>query len=261
MSRFDKPMSWKPEIQVPSRDGQGNWQAWSGPVVQRSYFLPIHHTRSYRYPLIVWLHNDGFNENQVTQVMPHISLRNYVAVGVRGNRSADSSGHRYDWHDSAAAIGIAHDNVVDAVEEAADRFTIHPDRIVLAGYGAGGSMALRIAMRDPKRFAAAVSLGGRMPRGSIRNPNQLRNRRLPMLWQWGSENGQFTAEGIKADCQSAMAIGAQVEIRQYPGDDEMDTVVLSDLDRWVMRCVISGENVCDSGSDRWASSPTIYSNN
>lgn len=261
MSRFDKPMSWKPEIQSPPRGGQDNWQAWSGPVVQRSYFLPIHYTKNYRYPLIVWLHNDGFNENQVTQVMPHISLRNYVAVGVRGNRSADSTGHRYDWHDSAAAIGIAHDNVVDAAEEAADRFAIHPDRVVLAGYGAGGSMALRIAMRDPKRFAAAVSLGGRMPRGSIRNPNQLRNRRLPMLWQWGAENHQFTAEGLKADCQAAMAIGAQVEIRQYPGDDEMDTVVLGDLDRWVMRCVISGENVCDSDSDRWASSPTVYSNN
>lgn len=254
-------MSWKSEIQTRSQRGHADWQAWSGPAVQRSYFLPIHYTNQYRYPLIVWLHHDGFNEHQVTQVMPHISLRNYVAVGVRGNRSADSSGHRYDWHDSAAAIGIAHDNVIDAADEAAERFSIHPQRVVLAGYGAGGSMALRIAMRDPDRFAAAVSLGGRMPQGSIRNPNQLRQRRLPMLWQWGTQNPEFTADGLKTDCQAAMAINAPVEIRQYPGSDEMDTVVLSDLDRWVMRCVISSENVCDSPDDCWTTSPTMYSNN
>lgn len=280
MSRFDKPMSWNksssdsPAWQSanecsadssPHQTPAASWRAWStdwsSAKAQRSYFLPIHYTKNYKYPLVVWLHSDGFNENQVSQVMPHVSLRNYVGVGVRGNRAADSDGHGFDWHQSPAAIGIAHDNVVDAAEEAADRFSIHPDRIVLAGYGSGGTMAMRIAMREPHRFAAAVSLGGRMPQGAIRNLNQLRRRRLPMLWQWGAENANLTTQSLTADCQAAMSIAAPVEIRQYPGTDEMDTVVLADTNEWIMRHVIGGEQVCGNDSERWATSPTAYSNN
>ncbi len=224
----------------------------------RGFFLPIHYSSGYRYPLIVWLHNDGFNENQINHVMPHVSLRNYVGVGVRGNRAADSMGHRFDWHDSPAAIGIAHDNIVDATDEAIDRYSIHDRRIVLAGFGAGGTMAIRIAMRDPRRFAAAVSVGGRMPQGSIRNLHELRKRRMPMLWQWASQNENYTTDGLKVDCQSAMAIGAKVQVRQYPGTDEMDTVVLSDINRWIMQEVVSVESEPD---DQWATTPTAYSSN
>ena len=120
-------------------------------------------------------------------------------------------------------------------------------------------MALRIAMRQPDRFAAAVSLGGAMPQGAIRNINQLRQRRLPMLWQWGGANESFTSENLKSDCQMAMTIGGQVEVRQYPGDDEMDTVVLKDIDDFIMRRIVSQSSAVDS--DRWSSSPTAYSAN
>ncbi|TWU56128.1 alpha/beta hydrolase [Rubripirellula reticaptiva] len=282
MSRFEKPMSWKfSGSQLPgsasqepgagnSHDGRDHAESgnskqsrlasgqWEQVRSKRTFFLPVHYSPGYSYPLIVWLHCDGFNENQIEQVMPHISLRNYVGVGVRGNRAADSSGHRFDWHDSRAAIGIAHDNVIDAAEEAADRYSVHSSRIVLAGFGTGGTMAMRIAMRDPSRIAGAISVGGRMPQGAIRNLSQLRARRMPMLWQWARENKNYTDEGLKVDCQAAMAIGSKVEIRQYPGDDEMDTVLLADLDRWVMQEIVS---VPSDSSDRWSTKPTAYSNN
>jgi phospholipase/carboxylesterase len=118
---------------------------------------------------------------------------------------------------------------------------------------------MRIAMREPDRFAGVVSLGGRYPSGSIRNVIQLRARRMPMLWQWGRQNPDFQTDLLKSDFRSLMAIGGQVEVRQYPGDDEMDTVVLADLNDWIMRRIVSGSAVTDS--DCWATSPTAYSNN
>ena len=80
-----------------------------------------------------------------------------------------------------------------------------------------------------------------------------------MLWQWGSENTNYNDLNLKADCQLSMAIGSRVEVRQYPGDDEMDTVVLRDVDDWIMRQIIAESTIADS--DRWATSPTLYSNN
>lgn len=233
--------------------------SWARLTGQRSFFVPLHYVESYEYPLIVWLHSNGFNENQIDHVMPHISLRNYVGAGIRGNQAADSSGHQFNWHHSPAGIAASHDAVSEAVEEANERFSIHGSRIVLAGYGAGGTMAMRIAMRDPQRVAGAISIGGRMPQGAIRNLHELRRRRLPMLWQWAELNPHYTARNLQTDCRSAMTVGCDVEVRQYPDDDEMNTVVLRDIDDWIMRRIVSGSSV--TTSDRWASSPTAYSSN
>lgn len=254
-----QPSSSNPDDETPQETSFFAAESWSHLTSHRSFFLPLHYTPSYNYPLIVWLHNNGFNENQIDHVMPHISVRNYIGVGIRATKAADSVGHRFDWHNSPAGISATQEAVSQAIEDAQERFSIHSSRIVLAGYHDGGTMALRIALREPERFAGAISLGGRMPQGSIRNLQQLRQRRLPMLWQWGSENTNYNDLNLKADCQLSMAIGSRVEVRQYPGDDEMDTVVLRDVDDWIMRQIVAESTIADS--DRWATSPTLYSNN
>lgn len=146
------------------------------------------------------------------------------------------------------------------MEEAVERFAVNRSRIVLAGYQDGGTMALRIALRDPDRFAGVISMGGRMPQGGIRNLQQLQQRRIPMLWQWALSNSGYTAANFKSDCQSVITTGSQVEVRQYPGDDEMETVALRDIDDWIMRRLVSSSTK-SAGADRWATSPTAYSSN
>ena len=271
MSRFHSSMSWNAASSTGSTDpdsitdesARGTFRledvSWSSLATHRSFFLPLHYTPSYQYPLLIWLHSNGYNENQIDQVMPHISLRNYIGVGIRGTFATDSAGHRFQWRESPASLAAAHDSVADSIDECVDRFNVHPQRIVLAGYGTGGTMAMRIAMREPERFAGVISLGGRFPSGCIRNVTQLRERRMPMLWQWGRLNPQFSNDGLKSDFRSLMLIGGQVEVRQYPGEDEMDSVVLSDLNDWIMRRIVAHSSVADS--DQWTTSPTAYSNN
>ena len=276
MDRLHKSMSWSQPTESESDKQKSHnypWDSdeadsnasfglahtWSHNTAHRSFFLPLHYAENHQYPLLVWFHSNGFNEHQIDQVMPHISLRNYVGVGIRGTKAADSIGHRFGWHHSPAGIATTQEAVMEAIEAAADRFSINTTRVVLAGYREGGTMALRTAMREPQRFAGVISLGGRMPNGSIRNFHQLRQRRLPMLWQWGTDNKQYNNQNLKVDCQTSMAIGSRVEVRQYPGDDEMTTIALHDLDEWIMRRVVAESSIQDS--DRWASSPTLYSSN
>ncbi len=226
----------------------------------QTFFVPVHYEPNYRYPLIVWLHSDGFNENQIDHVMPHVSTRNYLATGVRGTRAADSAGHRFDWHQSSTAIDAAHDKVLCAIDETCDRYSVHPDRIVLAGYRSGGTMAMRIAMRQPGLVAAVASLGGPMPRGGkvLSNLSSLRERRLPMLWQVATAAAGFDSHSLKTDIQSAMLVRAKVEIRQYADDDEMNTAALSDLNHWIMSRIVNRE---PPSAEQWQSSPACFSSN
>ena len=226
-----------------------------------TFFVPLHYEPKYRYPLIVWLHSDGFNENQVNQIMPHISGRNYLATGVRATRSMDAVGHQFQWHSGSTAIEQACFRVEQAIDEAQDRFSVHPDRIVLAGYESGATMALRIAMRIPNLVSAAISMGGRMPYGAGTHANlhELRARRLPMLWQCALEHADFSEKDLNSDLRSALMIRSRVEVRGYKDDDVMNTAALSDINHWIMNHVVNG---APFGQDnRWETSPVGFSDN
>jgi hypothetical protein len=56
-----------------------------------------------------------------------------------------------------------------------------------------------------------------------------------------------------------LSIGGELEIRQYPGDDEMTTVALRDIDQWIMRRIVAGTSIRDA--EPWASEPIAYSRN
>ena len=48
-----------------------------------------------------------------------------------------------------------------------ERFHVHRERVFLAGYESGGTMACASPCGIPSRFAAAVSIGGPFPQGTL----------------------------------------------------------------------------------------------
>jgi phospholipase/carboxylesterase len=235
--------------------------SWSAALCNQTFFVPLHYERNYAYPLIVWLHSDGFNENQICHVMPHVSKRNYLATGIRAPQAADASGHRFRWLDSPSALQAAEQSVLRAIQQATDQFNVHPQRVVVAGYQQGGTMALQLALRNPRRFAAAVSLGGPFRHEALAGLDSasLIARRLPMLWQRSIRSPAYDEDALVAEIKAAAAIKPQLEVRQYCNEDEMNTVVLADLDRWIMEHVVGGAPVVKMS--RWDTSPTSFSDN
>lgn len=223
------------------------------------FFLPVNYERNYRYPLIVWLHSDGYNENQIAQVMPHISLQNYVGVGIRGSRSVDPVGHRFDWSSQAAAVARCEDAIWQAIEEASERYSIHPDRVFLAGYGSGGTMARRVALRRPTAFAGCVSLGGRFPRGGGVLSNLAAARQLRNFWAVAMQNPQISDEEFEQDIALASAARLRLDVRRYTVADEMVQEVLRDVDAWIMERVTGVETL--SFKSRWETHPVTFSAN
>ena len=47
-------------------------------------FAPVGYEPRYPYPLIVFLHGNGGNEEQILRLAPRVSRRNFVAIGLRG---------------------------------------------------------------------------------------------------------------------------------------------------------------------------------
>lgn len=206
---------------------------------QLCLFGPERYEPRYDYPLIVWLHSCNSSEAELEGVMPEFSLQNYVACAPRGTTACDPEAKYYRWGQSAAASAIAEEVVFESIEVAQQHFSVCPKRVFLVGFGGGGTMAWRIALRYPKRFAGVVSICGDFPHRNQPLSNIENSRDLPTLWLYGAES---TRCGIQQVCESLPILHSAslaVDIRQYPCGNELLTNMLVDVNNWVMERVTS----------------------
>jgi phospholipase/carboxylesterase len=140
----------------------------------------------------------------------------------------------FGWGDSADDIAEAGTRVQDCIEIAQQRFNVHPDRIFVAGRSAGGTIAHRLGMEFPERFAGAISLGGQVPRGARLLKNINRARQLPLLLSVSPTQENYSTQQVMDDLRFLHCAGLSLSLRLYPDGDELTSVMLSDLNRWVM---------------------------
>lgn len=202
-------------------------------------FGPERYESRYNYPLIIWLHSCHSAERELENVMPALSLQNYVACAPRAPLSSDASGHLFRWGQSAAATAIAEELVFDAIELASSHFSVAAERIFLAGFGGGGTMAWRIALRYPQRFAGVVSICGEFPSQQQPLSNFGAARDLPSLWLVGADSPSC---GVSHMCDALPVMHSaslSVDIRQYPCGNELLSNMLEDTNSWLMERVTS----------------------
>jgi len=208
-------------------------------------FAPLHYEKNYAYPLFIWLHGPGDNESQLRRVMPLVSMRNYVAVAPRGTceeNDGNRAGGRYTWRETDEGILLAEQSVVECIDVAMGRFHVAKQRIFLAGFGVGGTMALRIGLGQPDRFAGVASLAGAFPRGKqpLIRINEI--RKLPLLLSHGRDSEKYTQDQASEDLRLLHTAGMSLTLRQYPCSDEITIDMLHDLNVWTMEQVTGTES-------------------
>ncbi len=200
-------------------------------------FGPERYEPRYDYPLIVWLHSCNSNEQELSQLMPNLSMQNYVACAPRGTRATDPCGKQFQWGTSAAATAIAEEAVFEAIDAATSQFSIAREKIFLAGFGGGASMAWRIGLRYADYFAGVVNICGQFPVQNQPLAKLAAARHLPALWMYGEES---LRNGVDHICETLPVLHSarlSVHMRQYPCGDELLTNMLSDMNSWLMERV------------------------
>ena len=208
-------------------------------------FGPLHYEPGYGYPLIVWLHgrcaagSEGRcdDERQLLRIMPQVSMRNYVAVAPRGIRSAAADtfgGDGYGWNQTDEAIRQAEACIFDGIEAAAREFHVARRRVFLAGFNDGGTMAFRMAMTHPHRFAGVASFCGAFPDGRTPLGQLVDVRQLPILLAVGRDSREYPPAEVCKNLRLFHTAGLSVTLRQYPCGHELCRQMLADLDRWTI---------------------------
>jgi len=236
-----KPASSSPTSFPKFRVESGLFVSSPAHDASRVLFGPKHYEPNYAYPLVVWLHEPGCDERQLVRIMPSISLRNYVAVAPRGFLPRGEPANRpgYVWPQTDDCIEETAWRCAESVEAAQSRFHVAKHRVFLAGFDAGGTMALRVAMSDPTRFAGVLSICGEFPRGGRPFHRLTEARHLPVFLAVGRDSLAYSPPRACDDLRLLHAAGMSIILRQYPCGQELTEQMLRDVDRWIIEQISS----------------------
>jgi phospholipase/carboxylesterase len=203
-------------------------------------FLPTGYEPRYAYPLLVFFHGHGGCEEQALRLAPRLSRRNYVCISLRGpqvlGQRADGR-LGYTWGtDSDAQI---EDYVLRAVEQTRRNYHVHSERIYLAGFCEGATLAYRLGLQFPERIAGIISLNGCMPRRGgplLRLPEA---RQLRVMIGHGIANAVVPLSLARQDYRLLYTAGLDVQMHSYPATHRLHPDMLRDINRWVINAISS----------------------
>ncbi len=197
-------------------------------------FGPLQYEKHYAYPLIVWLHADSQKATQLQSILPEISMQNYVGVAPQAPVGNFQCG--YHWEQDYDSIQAAQESVFAAIEVACSRFNIAKHRIFLAGLGGGGTMALRIAMKQPDQFAGVIALNGPMPEGNSVLSRWKEARQLPVFWaHHQASQGKTSAVAMCRNFQELFTYGfLNLVAREYPTLKNLESLAPREVNKWIM---------------------------
>ena len=138
---------------------------------------------------------------------------------------------------SDADVFSAEQAIFECLDIANEKFHVANRRVFLAGYQCGGTMAFRIGLKYPSRFAGALSLGGPFPCGNTPLVNIGEARKLPLFIAQGRSSELYPVERTCDELRLFHSAGMHVTLRQYPCGDELNTQMLHDMNVWMMEQV------------------------
>jgi phospholipase/carboxylesterase len=200
-------------------------------------FLPTGYEPRYPYPLLVFLHGHGGNDEQILRLAPSLSRRNYICIALRGPQRLEYRADGrwgYTWGADDATDTLVEDYVLGAVEETRRRYHVHSERIYLAGFREGASLAYRLGLLFPERFAGVISLNGAMARRGgplLRLPEV---RQLRVFIGHGIANAVVPLSLARNDFRLLYTAGLSVQMHTYPATHRLHLHMLRDINRWVM---------------------------
>jgi phospholipase/carboxylesterase len=202
-------------------------------------FLPTGYEPSYPYPLLVFFHGQGGNEEQIIRLAPRLSRRNFICIGLRGPdlvSTREDGRPGFTWPRDGQYDAQVEDYVFRAVEQTRRNYHVHSERIYLAGICEGATLAYTLGLQFPDKFAGVISLNGCMPEdGPL--------WRLPEIRQLGVFIGHGIANPIvplslaRRDHRLLYTAGVSIRMHTYPATHRLHSHMLRDVNRWVIeRC-------------------------
>lgn len=199
-----------------------------------SVYVPEYYEENYAYPLVVWVERGQTALQGLQHVMPVISNRNYFGLSFDVDSLALEAEFNREEGSPCDTADLA-DCLRDQIRQLRRKFHIHSERIFLAGFGEGGTIAVELGLSRPEWFAGIVSLAGRLPNSPrlLHRYADLRGKRV--LLGAGSRDRKTPLRETVRLSRLLHAAGMKVCTRIHETGHQITRTMLTDIDRWIMQ--------------------------
>jgi phospholipase/carboxylesterase len=198
-----------------------------------SLYLPEGYEPNYPYPLVVWFHRAGSDENELRAVMPQLTTQNCIGLALRGPQPLATGG--FSWPEWDSSLAELEECLSSTVRFLRREYHVHSERIFPAGFGEGAGVALRLFFSRPEWFGGAAILGCRIPPGKrkiLARHRDLAGKRL--LLSTGSRDRIAPAAGMLYLAHLLHTAGIEIETRIFDAAHELLPAALRRIDHWMM---------------------------
>jgi phospholipase/carboxylesterase len=120
------------------------------------------------------------------------------------------------------------------VEQAADRYPIDPQALVVGGFSQGGSMAYDLALRDPARYSGVIGLSSWLPPPLLDDlPRLPEQEGLPVLVIHGTVDPVIDVERARESREALRQFGVGITYREFEMGHEIRPEALRVAVRWL----------------------------
>ena len=221
----------------------GETMAVSGPRVHLYRLrLPTSYDATKAYPLVVGLHGNGSNANNLMQSMRPDVFEGIICAAPDGAYSrtdlASLRGEHFSWYlpDADRALrplldALTSEQVLRVVEDVSQRHRV--SRVILLGFSQGVSAAYLTAMKSPDRIAGIVAVAGGFPRTSV-TPEQLKAAsHIRIMIAHGTGDAQVALDASERARDLLREAGYKVQFETFDGGHELPPDLMRSAGNWI----------------------------
>jgi phospholipase/carboxylesterase len=120
------------------------------------------------------------------------------------------------------------------LDAAAERYAIHPRKLVVLGFSQGGVLAYLLALAEPTRFAGLAALSSWLPPSLVEGlPRSEALQQLTTLIQHGTHDEIIAVPRARQSVEALRALAVPLTYREYPMGHEISGASLADLSTWL----------------------------
>ncbi|MEE9280429.1 MAG: dienelactone hydrolase family protein [Myxococcota bacterium] len=201
------------------------------------------------FPTVLTLHGWGASAHDLLGLAPLLHAGDALVLCPEGPESTPigpgMTGH--GWYPIARGEAPDRDDferggvaLRSFLEEAAHRYPIDPDKLVVMGFSQGGVMAYDLFLSEPARFAGLIALSSWLPphvaEASPRS-DELAGR--PVLVMHGTRDPLIDVERGRESRKLLIERGVALAYREYEMGHEIAPEALRDLVAWLDDKVLS----------------------
>jgi phospholipase/carboxylesterase len=221
----------------------GQTMAVSGPRVNLYRLrLPAAYDTTKAYPLVVGLHGNGSNADNLMQSMPTGAFEGIICAAPEGAYQradlASLAGEHFSWYlpDADRALwptldSLTTDYILRVVDDVSQRHRV--SRVVLFGFSQGVSAAYLAAMKRPDRIAGIVAFAGSFPRNSV-TPEQLEAAsHIRVMIGHGTGDTQVPLDASERARDLLRKAGYKVQFETFEGGHALPPETMQSAGNWI----------------------------